>query len=463
MKLLDDSRIITQRLTRKIIRFRHYGKELDPENYYREQLMLFYPWRDERKELLEINSEAVAAEHWDEILTNSKPFYGDREINDDMLNNLANDLDEDDSEDECDEDDNICSLMDLEKSQYYHEEDVVGSYSSHSKVEKFLIPKIIDDTEYLKIMRTLNEKQRRFVLNTFHLMKTSEVPFHHFLSGGAGVGKSHGITAIIQSCLRFQLKTPSTNPEEVCVLVAAPTGKAAFNVFGMTLHATFRLPPSQHGGKVADLEQGVLSTLRSKIGGVKLFIIDEISMVSVRQLYDIDQRLRQVFATQEDFGGRSLLFVGHLRQLPPVMGSYAFLPPIHLALGSIVGNHLWEHFNLYELTEIMRQRGEAAFCKALNNMSEGCMDAEDIALIKSREITSTNQPPPNAIHLFATNNDCAVHNAKVHAELKTEGAECVAFDKIQGEFNILILYLENIYIFVFYLLCKCSIIIHIRI
>ena len=201
----------------------------------------------------------------------------------------------------------------------------------------------------------------------------------------------------------------------------------------MTLHATFRLPPTQYGGKVADLEQSVLSTLRSKIGSVKLFIIDEISMVSVRQLYDIDQRMRQLFGNAEDFEGRSVLFVGHLRQLPPVMGSYAFLQPNHLPLGSLVGNHLWTKFQLFELTEVMRQKGDAAFCKALNNMSEGCMDEEDIALIKTRQVASDNQPPQNAIHLFATNNECAIYNAEVHRELQTEGAECVAFDKIQGE------------------------------
>ena len=231
LQLIDGSRLLSKRIQRKIIRFRHYGKELDPDNYYREQLMLFYPWRNEEEELLSINARQVAEEHWNEILENSTPFYSDRELNDDMLNALANELDDDDLE-ELDEDDEdtIGSLMDLEKSQYYHEENVVESYSSHSKVEQFLIPKLVDQNEYVKIMRTLNDKQRRFVLNILHLFKTTDVPFHYFLSGGAGVGKSHGITAVVQSCLRFQALKPTTNPEEICVIVSAPTGKAAFNV-----------------------------------------------------------------------------------------------------------------------------------------------------------------------------------------------------------------------------------------
>jgi len=225
---------------------------------------------------------------------------------------------------------------------------------------------------------------------------------------------------------------PTTSPEDSCVIVAAPTGKAAFNVFGMTLHCTFKLPPNQNSGKLCDLESGVLSSVRVKLKNVKLFIIDEISMVSVRQLYDIDQRLRQIFATTREFGGKSVIVVGHLRQLAPVAGSYVFRPPVHLPLGLCVGNYLWSKFALYELDEVMRQKGDMEFCKALNNMAEGLMDAEDIQLIKSREINENNKPPENAIHLFATNEECRYHNDLVHKKLNTEGALSMAFDRIQG-------------------------------
>ena len=182
------------------------------------------------------------------------------------------------------------------------------------------------------------------------------------------------------------------------------------------------------------MDDGAINTLRAKLAGVKLFIIDEISMVSVKQLYDIDARLRQIYATTEDFGGRSVIVVGHLRQLPPVGGRLVFKDPIERPTGGIVGNYLWENFKLYELTEIMRQKGELEFCKALNNMSEGCMDEDDIALIRSLEIKGDRKPPNEAIHLFKSNAECSKFNLEIHSKLGTDGCMSTAFDRVQGIF-----------------------------
>jgi hypothetical protein len=179
-----------------------------------------------------------------------------------------------------------------------------------------------------------------------------------------------------------------------------------------------------------------VNSVRVKLAETKLFIFDEVSMLSVRQFYQIDQRLRQIFASILPFGGRSVLVVGHLRQLPPIGGRFVFQVPSHLPMGQLVGNHLWEQFRIFELDEIMRQRGEFAFCKALNNMSEGCMDENDIALIKSRQISPTNQPPEEAIWLFAINAECAEHNGKVHTSLHTEWAMATSHDKIEGFKNL---------------------------
>lgn len=198
------------------------------------------------------------------------------------------------------------------------------------------------------------------------------------------------------------------------------------------MHNTFRLPPTQSKGPVCPLEDGPMNTLRSKLGGVQLFIIDEISMVSVKQLYDIDARLRQVYATTQDFGGKSLIVVGHLRQLPPVAGRLVFKDLDDRPIGAVVGNYLWANFKLYELTEIMRQKGELEFCKALNNMAEGIMDEDDIALIRAQQIYETRKPPDEAIHLFKTNAECLKYNLEIHRKLGTDGCMSTASDNIQG-------------------------------
>jgi predicted AAA+ superfamily ATPase len=166
----------------------------------------------------------------------------------------------------CDENDEVLwSNLNLIHKDDFYEADVKEEKSEDAvvRVEQFLPPRLVTEPEYLNIMRALNEKQRRFVLNVLHLLKTSKEPFYYFLSGGAGVGKSHAITAIVQSYMRYNCLFPTTHPEDICVLVAAPTGKAVFNVFGMTLHCTFKLPPNQACGKLCDLDNSALNTLRT--------------------------------------------------------------------------------------------------------------------------------------------------------------------------------------------------------
>jgi len=69
-------------------------------------------------------------------------------------------------------------------------------------------------------------------------------------------------------------------------------------------------------------------------------------------------------------------------------------------------------------------------------MSEGIMDEEDVQLLKHREISSHNQPPPNAIKLFFSNEDCRKYNESIHQSLTTVGATAVAHDRIQGDYNM---------------------------
>lgn len=433
-RLLDGSGFVRKRKHPKVVRFRSYGLRSDPINFWREQLMLFLPWRDEEAELLNVNSIEKGCLNASQIEENSKPFYHNRKINEtdirDSFLNAENELVEETEEQE----ENL-----LQVDEDFLADAMVDSNSAIERtemIENFLPPYLIPDIEYKNIMRSLNEKQRRFVLDILHKLKTSDEQFNTFLNGGAGVGKSLGIRAIVQSVLRFFNSQPGNDPSKLPVIVMAFTGRAAFNVLGMTIHHTLRMAPLQkHVGNslMKDLDASTLNTLRSKLSQLKLIIIDEISMVSVQMLYQIDQRLRQIFAVDTDFGGIPILVVGHFRQLPPIGGAFVFANPSHCLAGAVCDNYLWNNnFRFYEFDEIMRQRGDDVFCKALNNMSEGIMDTSDIAIIKSREITDNLVPPVTAVWLFKTNRECAEYNAKFHSSLPGEGADSVAIDKVQG-------------------------------
>ena len=73
-------------------------------------------------------------------------------------------------------------------------------------------------------------------------------PYRVFLSGPGGVGKSHVIKLIQSDTIRLIKQSGSVEPDDVLVLLTAPTGVAAFNVNGMTLHSAFLLGKSRYGG-----------------------------------------------------------------------------------------------------------------------------------------------------------------------------------------------------------------------
>ena len=134
-----------------------------------------------------------------------------------------------------------------------------------------------------------------------------------FVSGVGGTGKSFLIEAL--KCLVGRVWTDGG----VKVVVAAPTGLAAFNVGGLTIHRLFQLP-IEHEGKTAEywsLSKESQKVMKTKLRDVKLIIVDEISMVSSLNLAYMHLRLEELFGGDDWFGCRNVMFVGDiLKPLP---------------------------------------------------------------------------------------------------------------------------------------------------
>ena len=147
--------------------------------------------------------------------------------------------------------------------------------------------------------------------------KNSETiePFDLFLSGSAGVAKSHLVKTIHQAVSKL-LQYHRTSPDKPRVLILAQTGVARINVNGTTIHFALNLSCCS---KLYLLDVNTLATLRNRFSEVKLIITDEISMVSKKSLHQIYQRLMEIFRlSDQPFAGKSILAVGDLYQLPPV-------------------------------------------------------------------------------------------------------------------------------------------------
>ena len=108
------------------------------------------------------------------------------------------------------------------------------------------------------------------------------------------------------------------------------------------------------------------------------------------------------------FAGITMIFVGDLYQLPPVLQK-----PIYADYYDEIFNihHLWRTFKSCELTEVMRQREDSLFIDLLNNVLIGELSESDINVLGSRVIDKADKNyPVDALHIFAENEPARVHN-----------------------------------------------------
>ena len=103
-------------------------------------------------------------------------------------------------------------------------------------------------------------------------------PIYLFITGGAGAGKSHLIRAIYHTATKNFMHT-TMNPELPVVVLMAPTGVAAININGTTIHSALAIP-KESSDNLAPMSDQKKTQIRLTLAELKLIIIDEISMVS---------------------------------------------------------------------------------------------------------------------------------------------------------------------------------------
>lgn len=262
---------------------------------------------------------------------------------------------------------------------------------------------------------------------------------HLFLTGKAGTGKTTFLRYIREHCMKK-------------MAVTAPTGVAAVNAGGMTLHAFFQLPlglylpayPSSWGdpeGPVYNKHQllGKMHLSKAKaelMRSLDLLIIDEISMVRADLLDAVDTVLREVRRCPGlPFGGVQMLYIGDLFQLPPVVkdedwtlmsGTYAS-PFFFDALA------LRERPPLYlELQQVYRQR-DPAFIDILNHVRHNACREEDLELLHRNYRPGFAAPEHQGYITLTTHNATADAMNRDHLE-RLPGEVCHLEAEVEGEF-----------------------------
>ena len=218
-----------------------------------------------------------------------------------------------------------------------------------------------------------------------------------FLTGKAGTGK----TTFLRDVVRSSSKR---------VVVVAPTGIAAINAGGVTIHSFFQLPlhPFIPGVKM-ESKFAFSKEKRSIIRTIDVLIIDEISMVRSDLLDAVDSVLRRFRDRTKPFGGVQLLMIGDLQQLTPVVtDEEASLLSQYYGTPYFFGSHALEKIDYVtiELKKVYRQQDEA-FISILNAVRSGRPSADVMRQLNARYIPDFTPDPEEGYIRLATHNNTA--------------------------------------------------------
>ena len=180
-------------------------------------------------------------------------------------------------------------LTEVSQQDLQDNERILTSATSnlHVRFESAANQQEIPPNQYRQYIRELNDQQRAIVMFHRNWCKKAVIalkegkpvePYHVFLSGPGGVGKSHVIKLVHSDTLQLLKLSGIFKPDDVIVLLTAPTGVAAFNINGMTLHSAFLLGRNKYNA-FQPLSHDRLNTLRTKLARLMFLIIDEVSMV----------------------------------------------------------------------------------------------------------------------------------------------------------------------------------------
>lgn len=237
-----------------------------------------------------------------------------------------------------------------------------------------------------------------------------------FLTGKAGTGKS--------TFLKYFRENTKKQ-----IVVVAPTGVAALNVQGQTIHSLFRFAPRF-------IDQSTIKYDRRKIfKEMELLVIDEISMVRADIFDGIDRFLQLARKNKEPFGGVQICVIGDLLQLPPIISNeekeffaqYYDSPFFFATRGYKNAN-----FKTIQFSTIHRQN-DAEFIHILNSIRSGNCDKASLAILESR--VNPKVTPAQGTLVLTTTNALAenINNSKL-AQLTTAAHQFEG--NLKGEFGL---------------------------
>lgn len=245
-----------------------------------------------------------------------------------------------------------------------------------------------------------NEEKNVAQVRAMKFIFDKESKGHIFITGWAGTGKSTFLKRILPFLGNYG--------------VVAPTGIAALNVGGSTIHSYFSFnldpywPEFKNGRFKNHIELLLNKEKRNVIRNLKFLVIDEMSMVRADLLDRIAETLRIVRYSNEPFGGVRLIMMGDLSQLPPVLkGDDPMLTYYDTRFFFSSKSLMASGFDVVIFDKVYRQK-DPKFINILNDIREGKLSKESEDILATRVVTKNF--PDNAIYICSTNQESSSIN-----------------------------------------------------
>ncbi|XP_070517894.1 uncharacterized protein [Cardiocondyla obscurior] len=377
---IDSSHFLKRRQRACLINHYKYNVETQPEDYFFSLLLMFKPWRNLNNLKDNFDTYAEAFEKAKLHLTEALQYHEKVQELQKAFENakqLVQQTDEELQQKNVSQDDpdNPIGIQNIEVGEAMQDFKNLGEKTD----------KNIDVSD---MIAKLNADQLRVFDRVTDTVRSNASILRLYVSGEGESGKSFLIKTI--KCWIKQNLNKDT-------ALTAPTGIAAFNIDGLTVHRLLQLPVERgQTPKYKPLSTHVLKVLRTELKNVVLFIINEVSMISNLTLWYIHLRLTEIFDTNdiEDgwFGKKHILLFDDLLQLPPVREDYIFMQlsndKFNKCVGSLTAINLWTMlFHYDELIINMRQQEDDTYRQLLSRIRIGSLTKFDYAVLKNKKIS----------------------------------------------------------------------------
>ena len=387
---LDNKKGFIKRRSENCV-LRYYLNYNNDEDLARGLLVLFHPFKNEMKEIHDQNVIEIYENNRRDI-EEKRSLFEKHKVMTDMIYSMQKEKEKSDVENDQDDfvETETTSPEDIESFEKWARDQAKVALTKHQQLTKLVKLNNLRD-----IIITLNGEQRK-LFDDFceRIICEDDTPFHLYIGGEAGTGKSYLLRLMIEIVKHLRLKS-GDELNKPSAIVMAPTANAAYIINGKTIESALGMLPRQRNSFVK-VKRDRLSNLTFLFEDVVVAFCDEISMVGTSKFTKMHFQLQDILGNNSFMGGLNFIAVGDFRQLPPVLDGYVYENNHLDGRPALAPSHWDENFQIFYLTQKMRSQKDPEFSSICDRIGNGTYNKADLKYLQRRvENTKTENNNEN--------------------------------------------------------------------